>query len=167
MAEKERIHQSIATTLNVKGKFSLGGVQVTPSAVDLNSVAGLGLAGATKKVAKVALGTGASGGGVFAWLNPEAGAIVVNRLALDVTTASTGACSISSGKAANGTTSAANLIDTLDVHSATGTFDNIANPGAGGKPLARVSSGQYVTGSVASGTVTGLVGNAYIEYFVV
>jgi hypothetical protein len=143
----------------------LGNVEVKATGNDLNLLAGMAAAGAgTKKVARVALGVGTGNGGIFAWANPEAGAIVVDRLTLDVTTVAAGACSVSVGQAANGTSSGANLIDTLDVHAATGTFDNLANPGAGGKMLQRVAAGAFVTGTKASGAPAGLVGNAYIEY---
>lgn len=118
----------------------------------------------TLRTATVPLGVGTSGGGVFAWANPEPGPIAVNRVTLDVTTVASAAATVSVGQAANGTTSSANLIDTLDVRTAAGLFDNLKNPGTLGKASQRVAAGAFVTGSQASGAVAGLVGNAYIEY---
>jgi len=117
------------------------------------------------KVAKVALGAADTGGGVLSWQNPEAGAIIVQRIIVDVTTVATGACSVSFGTtAASATTSSANLIDTLDVHSATGTFDNITDGSTNGKARQKLAAGKWVTGSKASGAAAGLVGSVYIEY---
>ncbi|MDE2103759.1 MAG: hypothetical protein KGL39_41360 [Patescibacteria group bacterium] len=129
-----------------------------------NDVAVIGPSNPASKTAKVPLADARTAGGVFAWQNPEVGAIIVRRVTLDVTTAATAAGTVSVGEAANGTTSAANLIDTLDVNSATGTFDNIGSAGTNGKSTQKVASGAYVTASQASGDVTGLAGNAYIEY---
>lgn len=120
-----------------------------------------------KKTARVPLAAVDTAGGIFAWANPESSAILVTRVVLDVTTVATAACSISVGQAANGTTSAANLIDTLDVHSAIGPFDNITDKGTNGKSRQKVAAGAFVTGSKASGASAGLVGFAYIEYFAV
>ncbi len=117
-----------------------------------------------EKTVKIALIAADTAGGALAWQNPEAGAILVTGVVLDVTTKATGAGTISIGSAANGTTSAANLIDTLDVGTATGLFDNNTDKGAGGKTRQKVAAGQYVTGSKASGSLAGIVGNAYITY---
>ena len=119
-------------------------------------------------VRKVALGVGTAGGGVFSWLNPEAGAIIVTKIELDVTTVATAAGTVSVGTTTvSATTSSANLIDTLDVHSATGVFTNQVNGGTNGKTVQRLASGGWVTASQASGAVAGLVGNAYIHYHLV
>lgn len=139
---------------------------VTSVAGDLNLISGLAAQGVSSvpKVAKVALGVGAGAGACFAWANPEAAAVIVTRVVLDVTTKATSAGTVSVGQAANGTTLSANLIDTLDVGTAAGTFDNLGSPGTLGKPLQKVAAGAYVTGSKASGSLTGLVGSAYIHY---
>lgn len=115
---------------------------------------------------KVALAAADTAGGLFAWANPEAGAIIVTRVILDVTTDATGACTADVGKAANGTTSADNLIDGLDIGTAAGVFDNLGNAGSNGKTRQRVAAGEYVTGSVATGASAGLVGSALIAYVV-
>lgn len=118
----------------------------------------------TMVIAKVALAAVDTGGGVFSWLNPEAGAIIVKRVILDVTTPSSGACSVSVGSTAvSGTTSSANLLDTQSV-AAAGQLDNVDNHGTNGKAKQKVAAGAWVTASVASGASAGLVGSAYIEY---
>lgn len=115
----------------------------------------------TVKVALAALDTA---GGILAWLNPENVAILVTRIVLDVTTKSTAACTADFGQAANGTTTADNLIDGVDVGTATGVFDNTKDIGTNGKGARKVAAGEYVTGSKATGAAAGLVGSAYITY---
>lgn len=66
------------------------------------------------KIARVALAAVDTGGGVFSWANPEAGDIIVRRVILDVTTQSSGACTVDVGTTVtSGTTSSDNLIDGL------------------------------------------------------
>lgn len=117
-----------------------------------------------EKWVKVALAASDSAGGLFAWVNPEAGAIIVTRVILDVTTKTTGACTADVGTAADGTTSNDGLIDGLDINAATGVFDNLGNAGSNGKTRQRVAAGAYVTGSKATGAAAGLVGSALIAY---
>lgn len=119
------------------------------------------------KCAKVALAAVDTAGGVLAFANPEAAAIIVNRIILDVTTKATAACTVNFGIAANATTSNDALMNALDLGTAAGVFDNVENQGANGKSAGKVAVGSYVTGSVASGASAGLVGNAYIYYTVV
>jgi hypothetical protein len=130
-------------------------------------VRSLSIGGArTKKVAKVALAGATIHGGVQNWANPEGAPIIINRVTVDATTVAGQAGTISVGTTAtSATTASANLIDTLDVRTAAGTFDNLQNPGAGGKPLQRLAAGKWVTFGEASGNVTGLVGSLFIEYF--
>jgi hypothetical protein len=105
--------------------------------------------------------------GVVAWQNPEGAAIIILRVLVDVTTIATAAGALSAGTTAtNATTASANLIDTLDVHSATGLFDNVTDGGTLGKARQKLASGKWVTISEASGNLTGLVGNLYIQYVV-
>ena len=116
------------------------------------------------KVAKVALAAVDTGGGVFAWANPEAGSILIERVILDVTTATSGACTADVGTTAtNATTSSDNLIDGVSL-AATGLKDNLGDAGTNGKAKQRLATGKWVTGSVASGTGAGLVGFVYIHY---
>ena len=120
------------------------------------------------KCAKVALSAADTAGGILAWQNPEASAIVVLRLLIDLTTAATGAVTADFGPAANATTSSDTLIDGVDLNTATGVFDNFDNPGNDGKSLQRLDAKggttDHVTGSLAAGAAAGLKGNAYIFY---
>lgn len=120
------------------------------------------------KVARVALGATDTGGGVLAWQNPETSSIIITRIELDVTTKATAACTVDVGTTAtNATTSSDNLVDGLDVGTAAGTFNNIDDKGTNGKSHQKLASGKWVTGSRASGAATGLVGYAYIHYFII
>jgi hypothetical protein len=104
-------------------------------------------------------------GGVFAF-SPGVAAIVT-RVIVNVTTKTTGACTLDVGIAANGTTLNDTLIDGLDINTAVGEFCNLKNAGTNGLASQRMTSTQYVTGSVASGASAGLVGYAYIEYIAI
>ena len=120
------------------------------------------------KCAKVALANADTAGGVLAWQNPESSAIILVRVVIDRTTKSTGACTLDVGTAANGTTSSDNLIDGLDVGTATGVGDNIEDKGTNGKSRQRMDAKggatDYITASKATGAAAGLAGNAYIFY---
>lgn len=107
--------------------------------------------------------TGTTGGGALSLANPEGAAIIVTRLVLDITTPSTGAATVDAGIAANGTTSADNLIDGASVASAAKVLDNVTDGGTNGKARQKWGATQYLT-ITASATLAGLVGNAYIEY---
>jgi hypothetical protein len=163
MAQVERLGRARVRAL------AINGTKVTATAADLNLAAGMAAAGSrVKKVAKVALAGAAIHGGVQAWQNPEGAAIVINRVTVDATTKSTAAGTLSVGATAtSATTASANLIDTLDVGTAAGTFDNLQNPGTNGKQLQRLAGGKWVTFGEASGNVTGLVGSLFVEYFLV
>lgn len=164
MGERERLGKATARTLKVMNGMTFTGPVIATGFTDANGVTALSLA---KKIVKVPLAAVDTAGGLFSWVNPEVGAIVVNRVTLDVTTVATGACSVSVGTSVvSAATSSANLIDTLDVHSATGVFDNLANGSTNGKMLQRLAAGGWVNGSKASGASAGIVGNAYIEYIV-
>jgi len=121
------------------------------------------------KVARVALANVNTGGGIFSWANPEASAVLIDRVVVDVTTKATAACAIDIGTTAtNGTTSSDNLIDGLDVNNAVGVFDNITDKGTNGKSRQKINSGKWVTASVSGGGASaGLVGFAYIHYVVI
>ena len=121
-----------------------------------------------EKVAKIALAAVDTGGGVFSWQNDEGASIIVTGLVLDVTTASTGACTLDCGTTAvSATTKVDNLIDGLDVNAAAGVFDNITDKGTNGVSRQKLASAKWVTGSVASGASAGIVGFAYIKYIVI
>jgi len=117
------------------------------------------------KVAIVPLGALDTGGGVASWVNPEASAIIIRRVYMDVTTKATAAATVSVGTTpTSATTSSANLMDTTDVGTAAGVFDNINQAGTNGKSIQKLAAGKWVTASRASGACAGLVGNLYIEY---
>ena len=119
------------------------------------------------KIAKVALGAKDTGGGVLAWANPETTSILIQRVIFDVTTKSTGACTLDVGTTAtSATTSSDNLMDGINVATA-GVFDNITNKGESGKSLQKLAKGKWVTASKATGSAAGLAGFAYIEYVVI
>lgn len=135
----------------------LNGTQVTATAAELNRGA---LKKATGNLAAVD-----TGGGVFAWQNPETSEILIEHVAVKVTTVATAACTVDVGTAtASATTSSDNLIDGQDVNAATGTFTNAANSGTNGKPAQRLAAGKWVTGSKASGASAGIAGTYEIYY---
>lgn len=120
------------------------------------------------KIDRVALVASDAAGGLFSWPNPESTSIVIARVVLDVTTDSTGACTVDVGTTAtSAATSSDNLIDGLDVGTAAGIFDNIQNAGTNGKPLQKLAVGKWVNGSRATGAAAGIVGYAYIHYFLI
>lgn len=138
------------------GALSSKGVALGNSA-DLNR-------GAMKKVTG-ALAAVDTAGGVFAWANTETGYILVRHVVLNVTTKTTGACTVDVGTTAvNATTKVDNLIDGVDIAAATGIFTNDESAGTNGKPFKRLATGKWVTASVASGASAGLVGTYEIYY---
>lgn len=130
------------------------------------------LAGLTRRV-EVALTAADTAGGVFAWQNPEAGSILVRGVVIDVTTIATGACALDIGTTAtSAATLSDNILDGLDVHTGTGTFDGsstalldgtVAN-GTNGRTVQKLATGKWVTGSKVTGATAGLVGTAIIFY---
>ena len=116
-----------------------------------------------KNVARIHQGAMAAvdtAGGVFAFQNPLAVSVLVTKIYLVWTTQSSGACTVSAGVAANGTTLNAGLISGQSVASAAGsvasTVPKVMDENGG--------SNDWVTVSVASGASSGLVGRVYIEY---
>ena len=135
-----------------------------PAATDWIAALDQSIDSATK-VAKVALNAVDTAGGIFAWANPENGAIIVERVYIDVTTHATAACTVDIGTTAtSATTLSDNLIDGVDVGTATITTDNLQSPSTNGKQLQRLAAGKWVTASTASGASAGIVGNAWIQY---
>jgi len=145
----------LKTGIKING-LKIKGKEVTASADDLNR-------GALKKVTG-ALAAVDTGGGVFAWANPETSEILIEHVALVVTTKTTDACTVDVGTtAADATTSSDNLIDGQDINAA-GTFTNAANGGTNGKLAQRLAAGKWVTASKASGASAGLKGSYEIYY---
>ena len=120
------------------------------------------------KVARVALGAVDTGGGVFSWQNPTGQNVIVGRVVLDVTTPSSGACTLDVGTTAtSATTLSDNLIDGLSAATAAQVADNLGNAGTNGKTRQKLATGKWVTGSVASGASAGIAGYAYIHYWAI
>lgn len=165
---------------NFYNGFKVSGTEVTSTATELNKVDGFTgtysdlnkVAGMAAKnvspvrVARVALAALDTAGGVLSWANPEAQSILILGVCINVTTKSTGASTVDIGYAANGTTSNDSLIDGLDTGTGVGTYNQIDNKGTSGlgSHSTVMTSGQFITGSKASGACAGLVGYAYIEY---
>lgn len=144
---------------NGSGNLLQTGVAITGTAVELSRGR---LKKATGNLAAVD-----TGGGVFAWQNPETGYILVQHVVMNVTTKTSGACTVDVGTTAtNATTSSDNLIDGKDINAATGIFTNDESAGTNGKAFKRLATGKWVTGSVASGASAGLVGTYEIYYTV-
>ena len=102
-------------------------------------------------------------GGLFSWANPAPLELLVTSAILHVTTASTGACTVDMGVAATATTSSDDLIDGVSV-ATTGQFNNVDNKGTNGFSVRDLDAGQFVTGSVASGSAAGIAGYALIRF---
>lgn len=155
--------------LYVASKIFLAGVQLTITATVLNFIgAAFGTVSFDRavKIAKVPLVgvVATTGGAVGAWQNPEAVSVMIDGLLINTTVAATGAANLVAGSTAvSATTSSNNLIDTLDVHSATVTADNITDKGTNGKSRQLVAAGKWVT-FTGSADTTGLLGSAYISY---
>ena len=96
-------------------------------------------------------------GGLLAWQNTLGYDIIVYGATLDVTTQSSGACTVSVGAAVNGTTLNAGMISGQSV-AATGQS-------AKATPVAqKVPAAQFITASTASGASAGLVAKLYVEF---
>ena len=114
--------------------------------------------------------TGASGStGVFASLaNPAGVDLLVTRAWLRTTVVATAAATLDIGiHASSASTGADNLLDGLDVNTATGIFDSHdgTDNGTNGvaKPQVWAAAG-YVNVEEKTGNVNGLVGKLYVEY---
>lgn len=110
------------------------------------------------KIVQVALAAVATEGGVFAWLNPET-ADVFAVLFLDITTKTTGACTIDCGVEADAVSTSDTLLDGIDAGTAAAKFNSI-----NAEKFDTVPKGNYITGSEASGAIAGIVGSAYIAW---
>src|SRR5689334_22412279 len=107
-------------------KLNLGGTDLTQTAAQANQIgAAFGTVSFDRAVkwAKVALAAVDTGGGAFAWQNPEGAAIIVLPPIVNVTTKASAACKLDIGTtAANATTPSDNLLDGVDVGTAAGAF---------------------------------------------
>lgn len=102
-------------------------------------------------------------GAILSVVNPEGVDVVVRSLILDITTASSGSCTVDCGIGTGATTKYDTLIDGVSVASA-GVVSNLKDPGTNGKATVRWPAGQYLTISTASGAIAGAVGSAYVVY---
>lgn len=117
--------------------------------------------GAYRVALTAATTTGA--GAVASIANPEGAKVLITRAVIHLTSEATGSATVDGGVAANGTTSADNLFDGLDVGAAAGVFDNVDDQGTNGQSVVEWDSDEYVT-ITASATLAGLVGYIYLEY---
>ncbi len=109
----------------------------------------------------------AAAGGVVSWQNPESVAILITRVLLDLTTVSTGACTLDVDiTTASAATSSDTLLDGIDANSAIGLFDHMnAALDTGTNAFAqKLAAGKWVTIDEKTGDATGLVGTLYIQY---
>lgn len=141
------------------------GTQITASATNLNKATLLSSADRVPKIARVPLAIATTN--VLSWANPEASSIIITKLVVDITTASTGASTIDFGTTATtATTSSDNLIDGVSGASIA-AVDNTDDKGTNGKSKQKLASGKWVTGTQASGDIAGIVGYVYIHYVVI
>lgn len=109
-------------------------------------------------------------GGVIAWQNPEASAILIQRVILDLATVSTGAATLDVGVTeVSATTTSDTLLDGVDANAATGVFDSMnaaLDAGANAKAQ-KLAAAKWVTIDEKTGDATGLVGKLYIQYVVI
>jgi hypothetical protein len=101
-------------------------------------------------------------GGIFSEENTYGTDLLVLRIVIFVSTASTGACTIDVGEGNSASTSYDNIIDGLDV-SSTGASDNLGDPGTNGHTVRAWRSGEYLNASMATGATAGLVGTYAIH----
>lgn len=108
---------------------------------------------------KIAVAGTADHNGVFAsLLNPLGETLVILNAVLYVSTASTGACTVDIGVAADATTSNDTLIDGLST-AATGSFGGAVSGGTNGVNVKTWGATSYVNCADASGDPTGLIGS--------
>jgi hypothetical protein len=111
---------------------------------------------------KQAITRSSGGGGLFNILNPAAATIVVERLAVDITVASSAALTFDAGIAATGTTSDV-LIDG-QATSVVGLFDSITDAGTNGGATVKATSAQYITGTLSGASGALLAGTVGLWY---
>jgi hypothetical protein len=128
-----------------------------------------GLAGGLK-VAKVAIAGGAENAFCLAWQNPEAAAILIEKIIVRIGTPGvTASAVLNFGTGATATTASDNLIDGADATATAGTiYDNITDKGSNGKTNGYLDAAggttDYITGQILAAAAAALVGKAYIFY---
>ena len=93
--------------------------------------------------------------------NPYGIDVVVLGAVLNITTQSTGACTLDIGVGADATTSNDGLFDGLSAATA-GIFNGAVNGGTNGRGCKPWGSGQFLNVAEASGDITALVGVLYL-----
>ena len=108
-------------------------------------------------------------GGVVAWQNPETTAIIILRVILDITTASSGACTLDVGvTATNATTTSDTLLDGIDATAVVVSDSMNAALDTGANALAqKLAAGKWITIDEKTGDATGLVATLFIQYITV
>jgi hypothetical protein len=116
---------------------------------------------------KLPIGGGTdTGGGILSWQNPYPYELLVNEIMLRVNTSAAAACTIAAGCTTTGTSLSNNLLDALDVHTATGLFDNYTDKGSNGKTRQVLPQGGFLTISTSAGASTGLAGAAFLSFII-
>lgn len=153
------------TVFDKDGYLYQRSTKITALGTDLNKATLLASADRVNKIAKVALVKASTN--VLSWANPEATSIIITKVVVDITTASTGASTIDIGTATvSATTTGDNLIDGVS-GAAIAVVDNTDDKGTNGKSKQKLATGKWVTGTQASGDITGIAGYAYIHYTVI
>lgn len=116
---------------------------------------------------RAALAAVDTAGGVFAIANPAGARVILTGLWVDVTTFTSGACTLDAGIAADGTTLNDAMIDGASLATAAGVRNHIKHAGTNGSGALGWGASEFLTGSVASGASAGLVGFVYYEYMTV
>jgi len=97
---------------------------------------------------------------VFQLTNSYGSDLIVTRAMIQVTTVSSGACTIDVGAGSGASTSYDNLLDGIDVNGSTGVSDNLKSMHAGdsGRSVVIWKSTEYINASKKTGATSGLVG---------
>lgn len=122
---------------------------------------------AAVRMGSFSLATVATAGGGGSWANPTSGSIRIISVQVDITTFTSGACTLDIGVAADATTLSATLIDGLNPATAVQVADSSADAGTGGGTGRTMTSSQYITVSEASGAIAALAGTVYVTYAVI
>jgi len=100
-----------------------------------------------------------SAGGILTVQNTYGSVLIVTRAIIWVTTRAGDTCTIDVGVGDDAGASYNTLLDGLDVRTAAGVFDNITSAGTDGESVHEWGSTQRITGSMASGSASGLAGH--------
>jgi len=152
------------------GIYAFGNIGTTESA-DIIPTSAFVQNDKASGMAEGTLTAGAADAFAFAWQNPHAAKIIVEKLVIDVTTAGgTATAVLNVGSAANATTESDNLIDGADLN-AIAVYDNIDDQGENGKSKQKIDekdgTTDYVTGRITVEAATSLVGKYYIYYTII